>query len=194
MKNEEREKPLGDIIRAFAQYPHLPMLDDQSVVLTAVGHGVADGTFGVRVGDRVYFGAPVPEDVLDAETVLLRTEVAQLYRSREPATTEGYSSLGEGETAPISVSEPQGTWLGESQTTVQSAVWHYHLRAKVPWDKLSDFFRGVVLPLHDEATVEIEVSLTAHAAVTGIQRAMLDHKVRETLAQIRADILEERQA
>jgi len=68
----------------------------------------------------------------------------------------------------------------------------YTLRAKIPWDKLSDFVRGVVTPLrHDGAELEVEVSLKARCSSGGFKKSTLDQKVKETLNQISADIIAE---
>jgi hypothetical protein len=66
------------------------------------------------------------------------------------------------------------------------------LRVKVPWDKLSDFVRGVILPLrNDGAALEVEVYIQARSESGGIKPATLEHKVKETLRQIGAEIVEE---
>jgi len=68
----------------------------------------------------------------------------------------------------------------------------YTLRAKIPWDKLSDFVRGVVIPLrNDGAELMVEVSLEARSQPGGFKKSTLDQKVRETLKQICAQILDE---
>jgi hypothetical protein len=62
----------------------------------------------------------------------------------------------------------------------------------VPWDKLSDFVRGVILPLrNDGAELEVEVYVQAQSECGGIKPATLEHKVKETLRQIGAKIVEE---
>jgi len=70
----------------------------------------------------------------------------------------------------------------------------YSLRARIPWDKLSDFVRGVVNPLRqDGAELEVEVSLRAQSQPGGFKKSTLEQKVRETLQQIGAEIREERE-
>jgi hypothetical protein len=62
----------------------------------------------------------------------------------------------------------------------------------VPWDKLSDFVRGVIVPLrNDGAALEVEVYIQARSESGGIKPATLEHKVKETLRQIGAEIVEE---
>jgi hypothetical protein len=65
----------------------------------------------------------------------------------------------------------------------------YTLRAKIPWDKLSDFVRGVVTPLrNDGAELSVEVTLEARSQPGGFKKSTLDQKVNETLKQIGAEI------
>jgi len=69
---------------------------------------------------------------------------------------------------------------------------HLKLRVKVPWGKLSDFVRGVIMPLRsDGAKLDVEVSVEARSESGGIKSATLEHNVKETLRQIGAQILEE---
>ena len=66
------------------------------------------------------------------------------------------------------------------------------LRVRVPWDKMSDVVRGVLLPLQGEgATLQVELSVEARSE-QGIKVTTLEQKVMETLRQIRAEVLEER--
>ncbi len=65
----------------------------------------------------------------------------------------------------------------------------YRLHARIPWDKLSDFVRGVVMPLRaagGELTVEVLLKADGQ-----IKKETLGHKVRETLRQIGAEVIEE---
>jgi hypothetical protein len=72
-------------------------------------------------------------------------------------------------------------------------VRQWSARLKLPWDKLSDFVRGVLRPLkEDGAEIEVEVALTARSE-GGLKKTTLDHKVKETLNQIGAKIFEENQ-
>ncbi len=65
------------------------------------------------------------------------------------------------------------------------------LKVELPWDKLSDFLRGVILPLHqDGAGLRIEVRVEASSPQAAIKRSTLEQKVNETLNQLAARILE----
>jgi hypothetical protein len=74
---------------------------------------------------------------------------------------------------------------GEAELPVRqvpSGVQAYTLRPKVPWDRLADFLRGVIMPLHgDGATLDVEITLQARAP-DGIKRSTLEQKVNETLS------------
>ena len=65
------------------------------------------------------------------------------------------------------------------------------LRAKIPWDRLSDLIRGVFTPLSREgAEISLEVKIDAKSE-KGISKDTIDLKIKETLSQINATILEE---
>lgn len=67
----------------------------------------------------------------------------------------------------------------------------YKLHAVLRYDKLSDFVRGVVMPLKaDGADISVEVFVEAQAK-DGIKKPTIEQKVRETLKQIGAEIKEE---
>ncbi len=193
LRADEQEKPLADIVEAFLRYPHLPMLESEAVVTRAVAQGVATGLFGVRVEEHVYFGEPVPESALSYGAVLLRKEAAGAARRAE-ASEAVPIEVGRGDGRPSAVKEglPSAT-AGPTTAHAGAAISALHLRVKVPWDKLSDFLRGVVLPLRgDGADLELEVMLDARGAPGSIKASTLEQKVKETLQQIGAKVLEER--
>lgn len=70
----------------------------------------------------------------------------------------------------------------------------YTLRARVPWERLSDFLRGVLMPLQRAgAKLTLEIRLEARAEQGPFPRSVLEGTVRETLRQIGAQVLEERE-
>lgn len=113
---------------------------------------------------------------------------------REPPVTAPSPELAaetpvEGRT-PAMVREAAGVTF-HAEAAGAKTVPAYTMRAMIPWDKLSDFVRGVVTPLRqDGAELTVEVLLEGQSG-TGIQSATLDQKVRETLRQIGATIKEE---
>ncbi len=192
LSEETKEKSLGEIYEAYLKYPNLPMLESEAVLHDAVQQGVRDGLFGLRGNGRIYLGESVPLGVLDAIAVLVRKEVAEaeMVPSGTPTTgapdTPTQPSVGSQQPLPIPGS-PTAT------QAVESKVRQLNLRVQVPWDKMADFVRGVLMPLRgDGAEIDVEVSLTARSQ-EGLKKTTLDHKVKETLNQIGAKILNEEQ-
>ncbi|WP_201351339.1 hypothetical protein [Thermus thermophilus] len=63
------------------------------------------------------------------------------------------------------------------------------MKVRLPWNRLSDFLRGVLMPLQREgAEMELQIELRARSQ-EGIPRATLD-KIRETLDQLQAKVEE----
>ena len=63
----------------------------------------------------------------------------------------------------------------------------------MPWDKLPDFVRGVVVPLRGDATdLDVIVLINALSQSGGFKQSTLDQKVRGTLSQIGVEVLEDR--
>ncbi|MGQ9554502.1 MAG: ATP-binding protein [Anaerolineae bacterium] len=174
LANGEEGKSLGDIYDAFLRYPHLPLLESEDVLHRALVQGAREGTFGVQVGEKLSFGEAV-EGYLPQEAVLVRSEVAQRRKQPEPTPPPGLQPP---------VPPPPGP--------PGSAVHELRLKVRVPWDKMSDFVKGVLLPLHLEsgAQLTVEILLEAHS-LSGIKVSTLEQKVGETLQQIGAEVLED---
>lgn len=185
LRAEEKEKPVEEIVEAFLKYPHLPMLANEAVVREAIVQGVAQGVFGVRSSGRVYFKELVPMSVVEYGAVLVReAEVA-------PAATAVTQPTARVATAQAESALKDQTPAGSPG--VAPVVQTYTLRAGIPWDKLSDFLRGVVMPLRQEGVeLTVEVSLEARSVSGGIKKSTLEQKVRETLRQIGAEVKEDR--
>lgn len=182
---DEEEKPLADVVGAFRKYPHLPMLRDDAAVKDAIVSGVKDGGLGVKVGERVYFGESVPRALLDDGVVVLRESAARRAKPLEvkeggpavAAPAGGTTQQGPGIFPPPPPPSPDG---GRA----------LRLRVKVPWQKLSDLLRGVIMPLNsDSAELDIEVTIDARGGPDGIKVSTL-RTVGETLQQIGAEVLE----
>ena len=192
LRDDEQEKPLGEILEAFLKYPQLPMLENEEVLQRAVAQGVRDREFGVRVGDRVYYDEPIASSVLGYGAVLVRKEIAERAKSvadsvpTPPDSVERKEKVaGEGKLGEIETTLPKPTATG---------VRSLRLKVQVPWDKLSDFVRGVVMPLRsDGAEIQVEVSINAISDAGSIKSSTLEQKVKETLNQIGAKVVEVKQ-
>ena len=144
----------------------------------------------MRSNGRIYFGESVPIGALDATAALVRKEIAEAEKVPLNTTTLGDSGVP---ASPTGGTQPPLQIPGPSSLPVESKVHHLSLRVQVPWDKMADFVRGVLMPLRgDGADIDVEVSLTARSQ-EGLRKATLDHRVKETLNQIGAKIIEEKQ-
>ncbi|MDH7481130.1 MAG: DUF499 domain-containing protein [Armatimonadota bacterium] len=184
LNENEQEKPVTEIYEAFLKFPQFPMIASESVVKTAVATGVREGTFGIRVGDRIYINEELPYKALDAGAILVRKEfVVKTGEDVPPVKSEGEVQPGRVQEPPPGV---------EVVAPLVGGFRRVRLRAKVPWDKLSDFLRGVVMPLwSDGAEMEVEIFVQAHSDSGSIRQSTLDQSVRETLRQIGAEVLED---
>jgi hypothetical protein len=196
----EVERPLREVAEAFFRYPQLPMLTDTSVITAAVRQGVRDGVFGLRAGECVYFKEDVSAAVLeDGDALLVRPEVAEAAVAQTRATgTEGAPPKPGPALGPA---EERGEEPGTGTTTdsvgggpppLAPVVHRYRLRAQIPCERISDFMRGVILPLQQAgAQLRLEVVLEAESA-TGISKQVLDDRISETLRQIDASVSDSR--
>jgi hypothetical protein len=184
LREDEQEKPVAEIAEAFLRYPQLPMVESEAVIERAIIQGVRDGVFAVRIGERVYYSES--PHALTAEAVLVRKELVP----QAPAVDEPPPKALQ---ATPAVSPESGVEAPPSAPQSPEAGGHrLRLRVKVPWDKLSDFIRGVILPLrNDGAELEVEVYIQARSESGGIKPTTLEHKVKETLRQIGAETLDE---
>lgn len=184
LRPEEDEKSLSEIHEAFLRYPNLPMLENKQVLLEAIAQGVEEGTFGVRIGERVFYREKLSLSDTDASAILVRWQ--GVSSPSPPETTR----MGGGQAAPVPVVvESDRERTPPAMGTTEPV--EYYLRAAIPWDKFSEFVRGVVMPLRqDGAELKVEVILEARAE-GGIKQSTLEQKVRETLRQIGATIREE---
>ena len=184
---DEQVKLLSEVKEVFLRYPHLPMLSGPQVIDDAVYAGVREGIFGLQVGERVYFREPVPSGVLGDEAILLRPEEATkrtgglVNPPGPPQPRERLTGDSDGGEPPPPPS-PASTGL--------RVVW---LMIELPWERLSEFMRGVITPLrNDGAEVRLVVSLEARSPAGTINRATLEHTVRETLQQLGVRVMDER--
>jgi hypothetical protein len=119
----------------------------------------------------------VPDAYLDEAWLLSPAEVPQ----KEEAVSPPAAPKAE----PLKV-EPKPALPEKSKTT-------YRLKVKVPWQNVTDVFRGVIKPLKDQSD-QLELVIEIRATKSeGIPKDVIERTVRETLRQINAQILEERE-
>ena len=187
LREDEHEKSVLEIAEAFLRYPQLPMVQSIAVIEQAISQGVQQGIFGIKIGERVYFGETPPSSLLVDDAVLFRKElIPQPPSVDEPPREEAPKDTTASDPKPGVAAPPS------APQSPEAGGHRLRLRVKVPWDKLSDFVRGVILPLrNDGAKLDVEVLVQARSESGGIKPATLEHKVKETLRQIGAEIVEE---
>lgn len=186
LKEDEKEKAVKEVVEAFLRYPHLPILASEEVVWRAIEKGVQDGVFGLRLGEKVYFRESLILSGMEEDAVLVRRElVPPPPEAKVEAVTPGVSPQAPSEAAKAAAREGEVAVL---LTPAPTAIVR-RLRARIPWNKLSDFMRGVISPIRDEgAELDLEVLLEARGSIS---KETIEHKVRETLRQIGAEVLED---
>ncbi len=177
----ESEKSLMEIDEAYLRYPDLPMLEDRSVLERAICRGVEEGRFGLRLGDQIFFKRPLPEPLPWEEAVLLRPPVS--------AEETGAKSVGSEEPIPPPAPQPESATGSafrdkEASDDVEGKSQRvFELTCRLPWNRLADFARGVLVPLQT-AGAEIDLQLRLKAtAEEGLSRELLD-RIEETLRQL----------
>lgn len=166
------ERPYRELWAAFLRNPRMPIVTERTV-REAVKEGVRAGLFGLRADDEIYFRRDVPEACLE-DSVLIPADVASTLAA-----------------PPTGVPKPEKPTPPPAPPRPRPKT-QYQVSAKVPPERFSDFFRGVILPLR-EATDNLEVEIRVRAKrEEGLPEGVLEQKVRETLRQIGAQILEER--
>ena len=180
---KDESKNLGDIKEAFLKFPNLPMIESEVVIKEAIAKGVKDGILGVKVGDTPYFKEPIFEEVLTDESLILRKEIAEREKTKV-TVVPGEEGAGAPRVEEEVVVEP------EEGIKPTKAVKKIRIRAKIPWDKLSLIPSGIIGPLQrDGAHVQLELEINAESE-KGINKDTLQLKIKETLNQIRAEIID----
>jgi len=179
-----RYVPIGEkrayreVWEAFLRNPGMPIVSERTV-REAVKEGVRAELFGLRVDEEIYFGRDVPDSVLEEAELIPKELALELTAPKEAAPPRQEKMKPE---AP-KVLEP----------IKPRAKTSYKLHAKVPFERLSDFLRGVILPLRESADkLDVEIVVRAKKEA-GLPQDVLERKVRETLRQLQAEILEERE-
>ena len=175
---EDERKTVDEVWEAFLKFSELPMLEGEHVLINAIIQGVREGRFGLLIGDKVRYEETLSPDEIVGEAFILKKEVARKMKEEVSVSTV--------EKKPFPPTVEKGPEVPPS-----GIIRKIMLRADVPWDKLSDMVRGVFAPLSREgASISLEVRIEAESK-QGINRDTIDLKIKETLNQIGAKILEE---
>jgi hypothetical protein len=178
---KDERKSLVEIYEAFLKYFELPLLEDESVLKDAVAKGVQDGVFGLLIGDKVWYKEIISLQEISDDIILVRKEIAAKMKE------EVKGKEIEREIAPTKLEEVKAP-----PQVSKKALQKITIEAEIPWDKLSDLIRGVLVPLNSEgAKISLKMKVEA-TSEKGISKDILDLKVKETLRQIGAKITEEK--
>jgi predicted AAA+ superfamily ATPase len=170
---DEDEKTLREIYELFLKIPGMPIPASEDVIINAVREGVKIGKLGIKDDSKVFFKQDVSPST---DSIVIRPELAKILtgETKEP------------ETPPMPSSPP--TIVGEQPPVTKDKPKKLTLKAKVPWDKLSDIIKGVIAPLKDKAdSIDITIEIQAESK-EGFDKNTLEIKVKETLKQISAQI------
>ena len=172
----DEKKSIAEVREAFLKFPELSILESEQTFNNAVIQGVNDGTSGLLIGDKLHYKETISMmDIIDDASIVTK-EFAEKLKKKEGIIEKEEKKEKE-----------------EVVKIEKEIIKKVSLRAEIPWDKLSDFVRGVVIPLSTEgAQISLEIKVEAQSE-KGISRNTLDSKVKETLNQIGAKILEEKE-
>jgi len=120
---DENEKVLRNIYELFLKTPGMPLLENENVLFEAVKNGVRSGDIGVKEDLEVYYRQDVSPTM---DSVILRGETAKQIKEAE-ARDE------------IKEEKEEGKEIKE-----EGIIKKLTLRAKIPWDKLSEIIKGVI--------------------------------------------------
>lgn len=177
----KEKTPYREVWEAFLRNPGMPIVPERAV-REAVKEGVKQGLVGLEVAGEIYYKRDVPDALLDEADVI----PADLAASRVEVLPPSPAQPKEQASARVSAPETPAP-----QTRPKR---EYRLSAKIPAKRMSDFFRGVIIPLQDTADdVEVEIRVRARKE-EGLPENVVEQKVRETLRQLakEVEILEDR--
>ena len=180
-KNEE-EKEFNSIYELFLKTPEMPILENENVLLEAIKEGVKAGIIGIKKGEEIYY----QEDIIPTiDSIVLRGDIANKMKENKKTTVDKVKVEGTDiETQPKIEAPPKKETKSVKGLTI---------KAKIPWDQLSSIISGVIGPLkekgksNDQPEIIIEIKAESEE---GYDRNTLDNKIKETLKQIGAEIID----
>jgi len=178
---EDERKNLVEIWEAFLKYYDFPILESENVLKNTVINGVQDGVFGLLIGNKVWYQESISPPEISDDVFIVRKEIATKMKGE----VKGVEIEKE-----IPSAKPEEVIVPPEVS--KEALQRITIEAEIPWDKLSDLIRGVFMPLNREgAKISLKMKIEAMSE-KGINKDIFDLKVKETLRQIGAKIIEER--
>jgi len=173
---KDERKNLVEIWEAFLKYCDLPILESENVLKNTVIKGVKEGVFGLSINDKVWYQENISPPEIKNDVLILRKEIAAKIKGeeieRKVLPTESKEAI---------VPSEAGKEVFQKIT----------IEAEIPWNRLSDLIRGVFIPLNNEgANILLKMKIEA-SSEKGISKDTYNSKIKETLSQIGAKIIEE---
>ncbi|MFN3384771.1 MAG: ATP-binding protein [Archaeoglobaceae archaeon] len=183
----EGERTLQEIYELFLKTPGMPILENERVLISAVKEGVKNGLLGLRKDEKIYYRQDVEPT---SDSIVLRGEIAErIVKERKPEIEEKIKEEKEvkGEV------EITGKDKRPEREEEKKKVKRFTLEAEIPWEDVYSAIRGVIIPLKEKSSsIKIYVKVIAESN-EGFDKLTLESKVRETLLQINAKILDWRE-
>jgi hypothetical protein len=178
---KDEHKNLLEIWEAFLKYCELPILESENVLKNTIIKGVQDGVFGLLIGDKVWYQESISPPEISDDVLILKKEIAAKMKGEAKGVEIGEK---------IPPTKPEEAIVHTE--VIKEALQRIMIEAEIPWDKLSDLIRGVFMPLNREgAKISLRMKIEA-SSEKGVSKDTFDLKVKETLRQIGAKIIEEK--
>ena len=154
----------------FYKFPGFPIPEDETVLKHSIAQGVNLGTIGLKKQDKTYFQDTISLYDIKDEDEIIPSSLVEKKKKDMPTGPEGPPS------PPI--------------TPTVGKVKKLKIKAYIPWERLSDLIRGVIIPLKDaDSKINLELDIEAKSE-RGIDKNIIQLKIKETLNQINAQIKE----
>jgi hypothetical protein len=158
-----------------------PIEKETLINKNAIAKGISDGILGAKIGDMVYFREPIFEETITEFAYVIKKEIAEQEKGRLTGVP-----IGEGTAFETKKKEEEFIKVSATKGVTKKV----RIKARIPYDKLNNTISGVIKPLKNEgAEVQLELAINAES-VKGIKKDTLQLRIKETLNQIRARIID----
>ena len=192
------------LLGQFYKEPSLPSLAQKDVLARAIQLGVQEGAFGLaelKDGKLDEKSLKFKVDMLfaaiafmeDYQIITSALSEKLLLEKEMHEKGEGFGgNFAPGQDEPVTTPEPQPAPPSSPATPSEKRYKRIMLRiANIPASKIADVNRGVLLPI---SSVQGDFKFTLEIDVTndeGITQSTIDNRIKETIKQIGAEIVEE---